>query len=64
MPCCICEAERLSYREAMNATTWFICDVCRDKVDRAQVETEQAETNEPDPCDVAEQEPEYVAAVI
>lgn len=65
MPCCICGQESLSYREYMNATSWFVCDVCRQKVDNAQVLTEQAEYLEPDPCDVAEREAdEYVAAAI
>lgn len=65
MPCCICEAERLSYREHMNATAWFVCEVCRQKVDTTQVLTEQEEYREPDPCDVAEREvDEYVAAAI
>lgn len=33
MPCCLCEQDRLTFHDYMNATAWFVCDACRRKPD-------------------------------
>ena len=36
MPCCVCDREGMTYKAYMNATTWFICDDCRQRRDISQ----------------------------
>lgn len=50
MPCCICDRERMTYRAYMNATTWFVCDDCRQNRDVSKYLSEDPPAHvEPEP---------------
>ena len=50
MPCCVCDQEHLTWKDAMMATAWFICDDCRQRRDISQhlADQEPPEYDEPE----------------
>lgn len=51
MPCCLCEQDRLTFRDYMNATAWYVCDACMEKHHIIQVvmPEDSPATVEPEP---------------